>query len=164
MMGNDSATMLLQSLAVLAVMPPLLLIEASIRLFSKKYRDDIARKKAHELVWKLKSRGLIELNKRGKRAEYMLSEKGKMKLLKHKISKCKLLPKGRFVVVIFDIPEGQRKLRNEFRWILKQNKFIKLQLSVWASRQAVYKDIKDLINELGIQKWVTIFYASDLTS
>ena len=138
-------------------------LETGFRLFSKQYRAEIARQRALQLLWNLKQKGYIEMKKRGKRAEYILSDKGRLKILKHKISKCKSLPKGKYVVVIFDIPESQRKLRDELRWALKRNKFTKLQLSVWASRQAVYKDIKDLINELGIQKWVTIFYASDLT-
>jgi len=138
-------------------------VELGYILFSKKYRDEIARRKAFELIRRLKIAGYIEMEKRGKKAAYTLTDKGKVKIIKYKISQCKLLPKGQFVMVIFDIPESQRRLRNELRWVLKQNKFIPVQLSVWASKQRVYKEIKDLIFELGIEKWVTIFYAHDIS-
>lgn len=139
------------------------LVDLGYTLFSKKYREKIAHKKAQELFHRLKIKGYIEMEKRGKKAEYILTDKGRLKILKHKISYCKLLPKGEFVMVIFDIPESQRHLRDEFRWTLKRNKFIQVQLSVWASQQRVYKEIKDLVFELGLEKWVTIFYAHDLS-
>jgi len=104
------------------------------------------------------------MEKRGKKAEYALTDKGRVKILKHKIARCKSLSKGQYVMVIFDIPESQRRLRNELRWVLKQNKFVQIQLSVWASKQRVYKEIKNLVFELGLEKWVTIFYAYDFST
>lgn len=162
--GNEPGLIVLEGLTELVSGTAEALVELGYILFSEKYRDEIARKKAQDLIRQLKIKGYIEMEKRGKRALYSLTDKGRVKILKHKISSCKLLPKGQYVVVIFDIPESQRSLRNEFRWSLKRNKFIQVQLSVWASQQRVYKEIKNLVFELGIEKWVTIFYAHDLSN
>src|SRR5687768_183744 len=66
---------------------------------------------------------------------------------------------GKWRVVVFDIPEENRKIRNAFRSRLKLWKFESHQKSVWVSRKDILKEVKDLVKELGIKKWVTIFEA-----
>lgn len=129
---------------------------------SKKYRKEIARQRANELIWHLKQRGYIEAEKKGKQVVYILSEKGKIKMLKTQIARAKNLPAGKFLVVIFDIPQKQVKARDMFRGFLKRNKFEKIQQSVWVSHQDIYKILVNLVEELDIKDWVNIFYGSNI--
>lgn len=129
---------------------------------SKKYRKEVARQKASELIWKLKQRGYIEAAEKGKKVVYVLSEKGKIKFLKKQIERSKNLPAGQFLAVIFDMPQKQHKARDIFRGFLKRNDFKKVQQSVWISHQDIYKILIDLVKELGIEEWVNIFYGHKL--
>lgn len=128
---------------------------------SKKYRQAVARQKANQLIWKLKQRGYIEAATKGKKVVYVLSAKGKIKLLKKQIARAKNLPSGKLLVVIFDIPRRQGRARDVFRGFLKRTEFQKVQQSVWVTNQDVYKIITGLVDELGIREWINIFYGSD---
>lgn len=66
-------------------------------------------------------------------------------------------------IVIFDIPEEKRVIRNLFRRNLKKWGFKHLQKSVWISKRDVYEKLNGYIKDLGIEKWVTIIEASKLT-
>lgn len=138
------------------------LFELARLAFSKKYRDEVARQKARELIWKLKQRGYIEEAKKGQAIVCVLSKKGKIKLIKNQIKTSKQLPAGNFLTVIFDIPQTQKSARNMLRGFLKANDFKKLQQSVWITRQEVYKILVDLIEEIEITDWVKIFYGKKL--
>ncbi|MEK7117706.1 MAG: CRISPR-associated endonuclease Cas2, partial [Patescibacteria group bacterium] len=86
-------------------------------------------------VKRLIERGLIQISE-DKNYKYLeLTEKGKRLLLKLKIEgliqdKPKKWDK-RYRVVIFDIPEGSRKIRDELRKTIQGFGFICIQKSVW---------------------------------
>jgi len=71
---------------------------------------------------------------------------------------------GKFRIVIFDIPEEKRIIRNLFRRNLKKWGFKHLQKSVWISKKDVYDKLNSYIKELGIEKWVVIMEANKLTA
>ncbi len=50
------------------------------------------------------------------------------------VYKPKVLGKGSFLLITFDIPEADRRKRNHLRALLHELKFKKIQQSVWASR------------------------------
>lgn len=68
---------------------------------------------------------------------------------------------GKYRVVVWDIPEKKRRLRDLLRRKLKEWKFMSLQKSVWVSRRNVTTQLRDLINELEMEKWVTVIESED---
>lgn len=68
---------------------------------------------------------------------------------------------GIWRVVIFDIPEQKRVVRDMFRRKLKHWGFKSYQLSVWVTKQDVIENLKRTIKELGIEKWVAVLESTN---
>lgn len=68
---------------------------------------------------------------------------------------------GKYRVVIWDIPEKKRRLRDLLRRKLKEWKFVAIQKSVWVSKRSVTKQLRDLILELEMEKWVAVIESTD---
>jgi len=66
-------------------------------------------------------------------------------------------------IVIFDIPENKRKVRDLFRNSLKQMGFKLLQGSIWVNPFVDLKEVQDIIKEYRIEKYV-VFIAADKIS
>src|SRR3989344_7059632 len=88
-------------------------------------------------VRQLEGQGDVKLvykkDKQGEKKIYIqLTPKGNLKVLlaKAKIQKQQKWD-GKWRLVIFDIPENKRELRDKFRTLLKKNNFYKLQHSVF---------------------------------
>lgn len=69
---------------------------------------------------------------------------------------------GKWRIVVFDIPETHRKVRNVLRSRLKLWKFKPLQKSVWVTKKSIMKQIKEFIRDVGVGKWVLVFESADL--
>ncbi len=69
---------------------------------------------------------------------------------------------GKWRIVIFDIPENQRKLRRILRNKLREWGFTAWQKSVWATRRDIMVKLKDLILELKINKWVALIESDNV--
>jgi len=69
------------------------------------------------------------------------------------------LPKSddKIRLVIFDIPEEQRKKRDWLRVQLRICDFKQLQRSVWVGKRPLLEDLVDKINVMGISECVHIF-------
>lgn len=70
---------------------------------------------------------------------------------------------GQWRIVIWDIPEQRRLVRDLFRRNLKKLGFAPLQKSVWISKRKVYDKLINYVKELGIEDWVTVIEASKLS-
>lgn len=64
---------------------------------------------------------------------------------------------GKWRIVVFDIPEQKRLIRNLFRRNLKKWGFKSLQKSVWVSKKDVIDKLFEYIKDLGIERWVWVF-------
>src|SRR3989338_1597786 len=71
---------------------------------------------------------------------------------------------GKWRIVIFDIPEEKRIIRNLFRRNLKKWGFKHLQKSVWISKRNIFDKLESYINDLGIERWVVVMEINMLTS
>lgn len=63
------------------------------------------------------------------------------------------------LMVIFDIPEQQKRLRQQLRLLLCELKFVKIQQSVWASDYDSRDILTTEITRLKIQQYVEIYEA-----
>lgn len=111
-------------------------------------RDRIEKQSFYNAVSRMKKAGLIaERNQ-----HFTITEKGKLKILwLHRPMK---EWDGKWRIVIFDIPEEKRKLRNLFRRRLITLGFRFLQESVWISPYNIADKVEDLINQSGASKFV----------
>lgn len=85
-----------------------------------------------------------------------LTDQGREKAVLAKIKLDSQKWDGKWRLVIFDIPEKRRAVRDLLRSRLKQWDFIHLQQSVWASKKDCTKVLRDFIKSVGIEDWVMV--------
>ena len=114
---------------------------------------------------RLKNGGFIKFSDKDR---FVLTEKGRGVLLKFDIDDLKLPnfnPQkwdGIWRVLIFDIPELTRAIRNLFRGKIQELRFYTLQKSVYVTPVACEKEIDELARSLKIKSGVDIIHASKL--
>lgn len=74
----------------------------------------------------------------------------------------KKLRGGGKLMVIFDIPREHNGLRRQFRALLKEWGFIKIQQSVWATSFDHVESVRTAVDELGLQDYVQLYEAAKL--
>lgn len=103
---------------------------------------------------RLREQGLIEEDKIGNDVIFKLTDQGRDLTFG-----LNLEPDdwdGRWRIVIWDIPEQKRLVRDLFRRNLKKWGFKQVQKSVWATKKDMYRKLIGYIQELGLGKWVTV--------
>ena len=94
----------------------------------------------------------------------LLTELGKTKI-NSKIKLARLGEKwsGAWLIVVFDIPEKQRRARNIFRLYLKAKKFGKFQESVWISPYQRYRsEVESMRNQYRLKPFVFTFLTKNV--
>lgn len=116
----------------------------------------------YKAVKDLREKGFLETSKTDQGKIIMkLTSKGRDEMILKKILEEKKWD-GKYRVVIFDIPEKNRKLRNILRYKLKEWKFEPWQKSVWAGKKDVTKHLRGFIKEIGISEWVRVIEGLDV--
>jgi len=74
----------------------------------------------------------------------------------------KLLPwqsegEGKICVVVFDIPEKNRAVRDLFRSKLKEAGMVGWQRSVWVGKNVDIEGLRDFLKEIDLEKHVLVF-------
>jgi DNA-binding transcriptional regulator PaaX len=115
-----------------------------------------------QALYRLKKRKLIEINKIGNKMIYKITENGLSELLYQKVMKSELLPEGKFCLVVFDIPEDRRDIREELRRVLSRAAFLPIQKSVWASPFDASEELLRFFEFKGRSKWIRIFTADEI--
>jgi len=107
---------------------------------------------------RLRERRWVVEQREGDRVVDALTRDGKIAaleiVLRHTMRR---LPAGQCLLVSFDIPEGARMARQQFRRLLKQSGFKFDHLSVWCTDKDVGTELRELVRILSIKKWVHIF-------
>ncbi|MDP3986535.1 MAG: hypothetical protein Q8P77_03880 [Candidatus Veblenbacteria bacterium] len=109
----------------------------------------------------LKRHGYLTERKTAAHSLVAVTNKGKAAILRQQLRQAPVLPKGEYTVVIFDIPETQRLSRRQFRLLLRQSDFIKLQQSVWVSNHDVRGEIANFIKQVKLERWVNVYYGRE---
>jgi DNA-binding transcriptional regulator PaaX len=107
----------------------------------------------YSAVHSLERSGLISR----KNKKIKLSKRGHIEYIKIKIKETEELDDDKGCVVVFDIPEKQRKIRKSLNKLLKELVFLQIQKSVWISQFNNAEPLKKLLIMLEIKKWVRIF-------
>ncbi len=112
---------------------------------------------------RLREKGLVEKSddiNMGK-IIYKLTEVGRDFLLLDK-AEDQIEWDGKWRIVIFDIPENKRAVRNILRGRLKLWGFKRWQQSVWASKKNITQKLRKLIKELNIEDWVLVIESDNV--
>lgn len=106
-------------------------------------------------IARLKEKGFVEKDKTDVGSVILkLTDEGKTALM---LTSDEVDWDGKWRIVIFDIPEQKRVIRNLFRRNLKKWGFKPLQKSVWISKKKIMDKLISYIKDLGIEKWVMVF-------
>jgi phenylacetic acid degradation operon negative regulatory protein len=69
---------------------------------------------------------------------------------------------GVWRLVIFDIPESHKRVRDTLRRRLKEWGFNPWQKSVWATKKPLTDVLRELVKKLEVEDWVLIIESRDV--
>lgn len=69
---------------------------------------------------------------------------------------------GKWRVVIFDVPENKRKIRNKLRWQLEDWGLGMLQQSAWITPYPLGKALKEVLSAQGLSEYIVVFEGANL--
>ena len=119
----------------------------------KRYQRKIGKRRFADLLYYLKKQGYIEVPEWEYKSGIMITPKGFEKIIaaQNKIKGKKLRKDGKWEMVIFDIPEKKRKLRDGLRSGLKKLGYKLLQKSVWVSPYDILEQTEKVIREHNLE-------------
>ena len=137
--------------------------EKERREFSSRERQRFA-----DLLYRLRKDGLVEDAKRNGKILLNLTQKGKEILEKLRAKKDIALPDVKYKnqtdnvlkIVIFDIPESERRKRVWLCSALRDLEFTMLQKSVWTGKIKFPEDFMNDLKKLGLLSCIEIFTIS----
>jgi len=147
-------------------------IEFRLRSKSRQREGYLFRKyekqRYYNLIYKLKRDGLIReidgsgkklLKATGKGTKHLqfLEQKLKISLPNRHYSNQK---QDKFVIVVFDVPEKERRKRDWLRNVLKKLELRMVQKSVWIGKIKIPRELLDDLFKLKLLKYVEIFEVS----
>lgn len=119
-----------------------------------------------DLIYRLKKEGLIAYDKNSENKKIIrLTALGKIAIRKNKLQKLDFLPLRKYKqekdqtikIIIFDIPERERRKRDWLRGTLLSLGFTMLQKSVWVGRSKIPEAFLRDLKTLEMLKYVEIF-------
>ena len=117
------------------------------------FGEQDTKKKIYDTLFRLVSQGLAEF----KDDRYSISESAEVLL--HTIDKKR---DGIWKIIIFDIPESKRQVRNVIRSKLTSLGFKKWQNSIWISPFVIAPEIEDELNELAKHFFIRVIKTTDI--
>ena len=119
----------------------------------------------YELLYHLRKDELVEETQKEDGRFLKLTLKGRVQLEKFRLLRSSLLPRSKYEfekedtlkIVIFDIPEKEKRKRNWLRVVLKNLNFQMLQKSVWVGKTKLPKEFVMNLDKLDLTNYVEIF-------
>lgn len=134
-----------------------------------KLRRELARKRDwknfSQLVYHLKRKGYIKIKNMEQKQGVMLTSKGADKVLRVTLKTMRKQKRkdGKWQMIIFDIPESKKALREILRKALYTIGYHKLQDSVWVCPYDVAKETELVIRDYGIDPYIKIFLIEEIS-
>lgn len=114
-------------------------------------------------VSRMSKQGWIQSERRGNKSFYSLTEQGKVRMeeASRRIYK-EPVPKwdGKWWILLYNIPEEKRHLRDKLREELVWSGFGPLSNSCWITPNNLQKEINLMIKKYQVEEYVTYFHAS----
>mgnify|MGYP001584981984 CR=1 FL=1 len=130
----------------------------------KKYQKELGSRKFSQLIWRLKRSNYIKAANLKEKKAIMLTREGIDKILKISFAMEKMIKRndGKWVMLIFDIPEKYGKSRNLLRNILKNLGYKMFQQSVWITPYDVSEKTEKLLQFYSLDSFIRIFLIEEL--
>lgn len=119
-------------------------------------------KRLRRIFSELKRQKAIQTRKKGDNILFALTESGARRFLRARIHTAPQCDAGTSIVIIFDIPETEKRIRQHLRRFLAEHGFEQLQKSVWSTEKEIFAELKHFLEMSGAAPWVQIFRASHL--
>lgn len=129
-------------------------------LYAQGYDRQLKKSRLSQEIKRLRERGLIEQNIAEDAILVKLTELGRDTLGPKEVNEQDWDRKYR--IVIFDIPEDKRRIRDLFRRRLKHWGFKIWQQSVWVTKNNITDKLRKSVTELGLEKWVAILESDNI--
>lgn len=124
----------------------------------------------YSMFHRLKKDGLIEENIKNDKSFFQITSKGRQRLKRLKERQADALPgnsyktcdlkKSKFTIIVFDIPESERKKRAWLRSALKNLNFKMIQQSVWIGKVRIPEEFLSDLRNMHLTEYVEIFEIS----
>jgi DNA-binding transcriptional regulator PaaX len=130
----------------------------------QQYKRKKARQGFSQLIYRLKKNGYIEIKNFKQNKGAVLTKKGTEKVLKIKlkIKEKKKRPDKKWQMIIFDIPEKERHLRNLLRDYLRLLEYKMLQQSIWICPYDVLKETELILRKYSLDPYVKLFLIEEV--
>jgi len=129
----------------------------------KKYQKRIGRKKFSKLIYYLKVRGYIETKNLKSNDAIIITKDGIDRAIKSSFRLDRKRRKdGKWTMLIFDVPEKQRKSRDILRGTLNSLGYKMFQQSVWISPYDVQEKTERFLQWRSLEKYVKIFLIEEI--
>ncbi len=125
----------------------------------RKYERKKAKRRFSQFINYLKKKGYIEIKNLKEKQGVLLTKKGIEKVVnfKSKIGERERRPDGKWQMIIFDIPERERYLRDLLRGKIYLLGYKMLQQSVWVCPYNVLKETEKFLRENSLDEYVRLF-------
>lgn len=132
--------------------------------FRKEYERKKARTSFRQFLHYLQKQGYIKISPTIHGKGVLLTTKGEEKVLRwqYRYKERERRKDGKLQMIIFDIPERQRVVRNILRDFLSSVGYQKLQHSVWICPYEVSEETEKIIREYHLEKYVKVFIIGEL--
>jgi len=122
---------------------------------------DLPKSNLSVVLFRLRKQGFIEKTKEEGKIILRLTQAGSDWLLKRLVYDEEKWD-GIWRLVVFDIPESHRRVRDALRRRLKEWGFRSWQKSVWACRKPLTGALRDLVKQLRVEDWVLVIESNNV--
>jgi len=122
------------------------------------------RKKFSKLIYYLKKKGLIKIKNLENKKAVILTPRGNERVLKikYKMMDKKRRKDGKWQMIIFDIPEKKRCLRDLLRENLNLLGYKMLQKSIWVCPYDVAKETEEFLRNHSLDDYIKMFLIEEI--
>lgn len=130
----------------------------------KKYARERTKKQFSQLVYYLKRKGYIKTKSLEQKQGIILTRKGADKVLKVVLKSVERKPRkdNKWQMIIFDIPEEKRHLRDLLRENLHILEYKMLQQSVWVCPYDVLRETENILRRYSMDQYVKLFLIEEI--
>lgn len=130
----------------------------------RKYRKDKNRQKFDQLLYRLKKNNYIKIKNLENKKAILITQRGLLKIIRpsFKVQGQKKRKDGKWIMIIFDIPQKHQKARSLLRSVLQNLGYKIFQQSVWVNPYDVSEKTESLLQAYSLEKYVKIFLIEEL--
>ena len=154
--GRDALHELLMFTGAMSGWHPMSIGEYEDRLHQQEIRE------RRDWLKYLEERKWIERKKIGKKLLVRLTAKGWQQAMRDRIRCTRTKCESGICLVVFDVPETERHVRDVLRDILQGCRFTMLQKSVWVTNKDVAEPLCALLQGAKLDQWVRIIVGNEL--